>query len=556
MDLIHTCYSEFSQRRNYMDLVKYRKLLFKNIKFILEKWFDSEEHKEISNHEVYRFLHSIKGTAGTLELNGLLQKSEQLLQMLDLDDEKLWDQMDLQNFLSDLIELTYECENFEELIEIEQVIHEGQAPLIQIIDDDVSMLMLLKDILEEQGWIVMTHTDPDKAVKHYFEMQPDCLILDICLSQKDGFQVLEDIRLHNEKYFTPVIMISINNDKQSRIKAYKLGADDFVSKPIDMEEFVVKLNRHLQRKKIFDQSVLIDELTKVYNRRFLEEDLPRYFQEFKRTGQTFTIGMLDLDYFKKVNDTYGHSMGDQVLVEFAQYIRSHIRGTDTIYRYGGEEFSIVFPKTTSEEAKCRLNQLIEDFSRKVFNFKDMHFSVTFSAGIYAVENEMVTMAEALRSADEALYEAKRIGRSRVESLNLTLLPTKKKKLNISVIDDDVLVRTILSQILQSLKINHFDVNIEVFENGPAFFDSEQAKEDVNHFLILDGVMPIMDGIEVLQKVKQGKNAYQYTVLMLTGRKSEDEIARALNLGADDYVTKPFSVTELQARIERLLKRVK
>ncbi len=71
-----------------MDFVKYRKLLFKNIKFVLAKWFDSEEHKEISNEEVYRFLHSIKGTAGTLELNGLLQKSEQLLKMLDLDDEK------------------------------------------------------------------------------------------------------------------------------------------------------------------------------------------------------------------------------------------------------------------------------------------------------------------------------------------------------------------------------------------------------------------------------------------------------------------------------------
>ncbi len=464
--------------------------------------------------------------------------------------------MDLQNFLSDLIELTYECENFEEFIEIEQVIHEVQAPLIQIIDDDVSMLMLLKDVLEQQGWMVMTHTDPDNAVKHYFEMQPDCLILDICLSEKDGFQVLEDLRVHNEKHFIPVIMISVKNDKESRIKAYQLGADDFVGKPIDIEEFVVKLNRHLQRKKIFDQSVLIDELTQVYNRRFLEDQMPRYFQEFKRTGQPFTIGMLDLDYFKKVNDTYGHSIGDQVLVEFGQYIRSHIRGTDMIYRYGGEEFSILFPRTTSVEAKYRLSQLIDGFSQKVFKADDQHFSVTFSAGIYEVENAMETMAEALRRADEALYEAKSRGRSRVESSNLTLLPIKKKKLNISVIDDDILIRTLLSQILQHLKIDRFDVNIEVFENGPAFLDSNQAKEEINHFLILDGVMPIMDGIEVLQKVKQGKNAYHYTVLMLTGRKSEDEIARALKLGADDYVTKPFSVSELQARIERLLKRVK
>ena len=105
-------------------------------------------------------------------------------------------------------------------------------------------------------------------------------------------------------------------------------------------------------------------------------------------------------------------------------------------------------------------------------------------------------------------------------------------------------------------MDHLDINIEVFESGPAFFESKQAKEDVNHFLILDGVMPSMDGMEVLQKVKQGENAHHYTVLMLTGRKSEEEIAHALQLGADDYVTKPFSVAELQTRIKRLLKRVK
>ena len=149
--------------------------------------------------------------------------------------------------------------------------YHSSAPLIQIIDDDVSMLILLKDVLEEKGWMVMTHTNPEKAVKQYFEMKPDCLILDIQLPHKDGFQVLQEIQEHNEKYFIPTIMISVKNNKQIRIEAYQKGADDFFEKPIDIEEFVAKVDRHLQRKKIFDQSVLIDELTQVYNRKFLVE---------------------------------------------------------------------------------------------------------------------------------------------------------------------------------------------------------------------------------------------------------------------------------------------
>ncbi len=387
-------------------------------------------------------------------------------------------------------------------------------------------------------------------------MKPDCLILDIQLPQKNGFQVLQEIQQHNEKYFIPTIMISIENNKQVRIKAYQEGADDFFKKPIDIEEFVVKVGRHLQRKKIFDQSVLIDELTQVYNRKFLVNSLPRFFQDFKRSGQTFSVCILDIDFFKKVNDTYGHLMGDRVLRDFAQYIKGNIRSLDMIYRYGGEEFVIVFPKTTNEEAKGRLNDLIKGFSQIVFTCKEMNFSVTFSAGVFTVKDEAVTVEEALKGADRSLYEAKRLGRARVECSQMTLNAYKKSMLNISIIDDDIIIRTLLAQIMESLPIDDLELNIKVFENGPSFLQSEHANEDVNHFLILDGVMPVMDGIEVLQKVKQGINAHRYKVLMLTGRKSKNEIERALKLGADDYVTKPFSVTELQGRIERILERMK
>ncbi|WP_407407446.1 diguanylate cyclase [Peribacillus sp.] len=532
---------------------KYKNTLYRNIKKQLSDWLELDKTKMVTTNEVYRFLHSIKGTAGTIELGGLMLISENLLGKLDEDSDGVWKQDDLENLLFALIEHTYEYEHFAEVEIKEKPAHDTQAPLIQIIDDDISMLILLKDILEEKGWMVITSSDPVKATKQYFEMQPDCLILDIQLPTKDGYQVLQDIHFHNEKYFIPKIMISIQNDKQSRIKAYKMGADDFISKPIDIEEFVVKIERHIQRKKIFDQSVLIDELTQVYNRRFFEDMLPRYFQDFKRNGNLFSISIIDLDHFKRVNDTYGHAMGDVVLLEFAQFIKNNIRSSDLICRYGGEEFVIIFPQTANEEARNKLTELIKIFSTKSFTYEQQHFSVSFSAGVYTVHDESITPKEAFEEADSSLYEAKRLGRARVGSIQKTSI--KKKYLNVSVIDDDIIIRTILTKILQSMDFPLYDLHIAVYEDGDSFLNSNRANENIAHFLILDGVMPTMDGIDVLKKVKKGSNADCFTVLMLTGRKSSGDIATALKLGADDYVTKPFNITDLQARMERLIKKI-
>ncbi|MEH7524930.1 response regulator [Bacillus sp. JJ1503] len=539
-----------------MDLKKYRNHLFQTMKNKLEAWLYSDEAEKIQGEEIYRFLHSIKGTSGTLQLDDLMILAKNLLDQLKEDDQKDWDQLELKTFLFPLIQFTYEYEHFNELVVHDTPNGNDKAPLIQIIDDDVSLLMFLKDALEENEWMVITHTNPEIAVKKYFEMKPDCLILDIELPNKDGFQVLKEIQEHSEKYFIPTIMISVNNSRQVRIEAYQKGADDFFKKPLDMDEFIVKVNRHLQRKKNFDQSVLIDELTQIYNRKYLAESLPRYFQDFKRTKQAFSVCLADIDFFKKINDTYGHLMGDRILKDFAQYLKQNTRSLDMVYRYGGEEFIIVFPKTSKGEAKNRLNEFIIDFSKIEYTYDEKSFSVTFSAGICEVNDESISVEEALKRADNSLYEAKRLGRARVECLQSLPDQFKKPIINISVIDDDVIIRTLLAQLLESLNIKHIDLNIKTFEDGPSFFLSEHAKENVNHFIILDGVMPIMDGLEVLQKIKQGDRDHKYKILMLTGRNSKKEIEQALKLGVDDYVTKPFYTQELRARIQRLLNQMK
>ncbi|SOC09532.1 diguanylate cyclase (GGDEF)-like protein [Ureibacillus xyleni] len=538
-----------------MNLQKYKSLLFQNIKQNLSKWFDSNEYETIPSTEVYRFLHSLKGTSGTLNLNGLAQLSIKLLEQLDEKSEFNWHKQELKDYLFKLIELSYQYEHFEEEVSEDDNTRDPQKPLIQVIDDDVSMLILLKDSLEENGWMVITSVDPEKAVEQYYQLKPDCLIIDYQLPTKLGFEALKEIQQHIEKYFIPRVIISVNNDKETRIKAYQNGADDFIAKPIELDEFLVRVERHLYRKQMFDQSVLIDELTQVYNRKFLEDNFSRLLQDYKRTGQAFVVSILDLDHFKKVNDTYGHLTGDLVLKEFAQFLKEQVRNVDRVYRIGGEEFIITFPRSNENEVKKLLTNLIEEFSEKLFTYEDTPFSISFSAGIYTVNDLHIPLKTAIREADAALYEAKRLGRARVECSKVNIDPSVKKVLNISVVDDDIIIRSILGKLLSGIQNEQLDINIGIYEDGPSFLKSDSAQNGEEHFLILDGMMPGMDGLEVLQAVKAGENSDKFTVLMLTGRKREEDIARALKLGADDYVTKPFSTTELEARITRLLKRV-
>jgi DNA-binding response OmpR family regulator len=132
--------------------------------------------------------------------------------------------------------------------------------------------------------------------------------------------------------------------------------------------------------------------------------------------------------------------------------------------------------------------------------------------------------------------------------------SSNNKLFISIIDNDEMVQSLLVRILNLMNIDHFEIYIKAYDDGVQFFESNNLEEAGEHLLILDGVMPNMDGIEILQKVKSTRsNVY---VLMLSGRKSQSEIEKALKLGADDYVTKPFSIKELQARVLQIIQRMK
>ncbi|WP_141433063.1 diguanylate cyclase [Bacillus sp. 03113] len=256
-----------------------------------------------------------------------------------------------------------------------------------------------------------------------------------------------------------------------------------------------------------------------------------------------------------MNDLFGHIIGDKVLLGFAQFLKENVRGTDTVFRYGGEEFIILFSRLTDVEAKVTLDRLLDQFAQRKFNASSETFSLTYSAGVYMINDQDISIQSAIKKADEALYFSKRNGRSRVELASKLKILQLKKPLYVSIIDDDVAMRRMLLRIIQSMEFDHVELKVQVFEDAIEFIKSNLVEEYGEHLLILDKILPGMNGMELLHKIKKLKNAQHIHVLILTGKKIEQDVALALSLGADDYVTKPFTISNFKARVQKLILKI-
>ncbi|MBB6444005.1 GGDEF domain-containing response regulator [Bacillus benzoevorans] len=534
---------------------KYQQHLLKNIRSQLNIWMEEKEH--ISHDDVYRFLHSIAGTAGTIGMSEMSSIAKDLMGQMKTLEVKDWTIKEIQDFILTLLSHCYEYSNNSvECNAAEQHVKDGQ-PFILVVDDETSMLMFLKEELEKYGWIVMVVSDPVKAISAFYDMRPDCVIIDIHMQKKDGFELLAFLKEKLKQWLIPTVMISIDNSKSNRMKTFELGADDFIAKPFEIDELYVRVKRHIERKKLIDNLILTDELTRVYNRKYTGFAYDTMCSSIGRRDESFCLAVLDLDHFKIVNDSYGHLTGDIVLKEFAAMLSNQCRSGDIVIRYGGEEFLLFMERVSAPQGKEILDRLLQDFQSHSFSIGEDSFTCTFSAGIVEVNRANDSLNYWIKLADDALYKAKSLGRKQIQISESNKKIIHKKPLRIAIIDDDPIIRTILedsfSRMTNELK---FALNVKTFRGGAEFLGAQWSYSNENYMVVLDGIMPEMDGLEVLQSLRATTRQNQYKVMMLTSRNSEKDIARALELGADDYVTKPFKMTELEARISYLCKRMK
>ncbi|MGO4889277.1 diguanylate cyclase [Anaerobacillus sp. MEB173] len=535
---------------------KYRQALMQNIQKQLADWMN--QSKKVSQQEIYRFLHSIQGTAATIGLEEIYRISSRVMEELDEDNEQAWEIDQVQHLLHELIITCYRNIQEKVLFEPSPVVTSNtNIPEILLIDDDLTLLMFLKEELEKQGWHVFATADPEKAISIFYDYQPDCVIVDLYLKEKTGLGVLSILNHKLNKQFIPQIMISVNNSKEVRMKSYELGADDFIAKPFDMSEFIIRVKRQLERKALVDRLVLIDELSGVYSRKHLKDSFERLCNESYRNETSFCLAILDLDHFKDINDQYGHLVGDEVIKEFASYLNKFSRKNDTVFRYGGEEFVLLIPNTQVDHAENILERLLEGFSSKEFTEDHKTFNVTFSAGVVEINDANIELEYWVKTADAALYNAKQSGRNQIKRWDRKLRKTPKRVIKAAIVDDDPIIRSIMLEVLKKItEEGSITIEASPFKSGNELFEKEWHKTESSGLIILDGVMPDIDGIEVLKRIRAMEHQDRFTVLMLTARKSEKDISQALQLGADDYVAKPFNIHVIEDRIKRLIRKLK
>jgi len=302
---------------------------------------------------------------------------------------------------------------------------------ILIAEDNLVSRKFLEKILVKAGHELVFTENGLKALEYFDEKFFPIVLTDWIMPEMDGLELCRAIRKRNTKGYVFIILLTSNDSKDEIVTGLEAGADDYLTKPVHPSELVVRLNTarrilDLERsmKKANEEIRTLsnkDFLTGCFNRSFLNERLPQEIERSERYKRPLSLIMCDIDYFKKVNDTYGHLTGDFVLKKFTEKISESIRsGVDWIARYGGEEFLIVLPETDLKSCCALAERLRMVISKTVINRGKQDICITASFGVscfnpvdLVICDNSVSSDILISQADQCLYRAKNEGRNRV-----------------------------------------------------------------------------------------------------------------------------------------------
>jgi two-component system cell cycle response regulator len=255
----------------------------------------------------------------------------------------------------------------------------------------------------------------------------DLIVVSLGMRGFDGLRLCSQLRSLPEGRHVPILVVVSDGDRRKLTQALEMGVNDYLTRPVDKNELVARVRTQLRKKRYADrlrhnvqlslEMAITDQLTGLHNRRYMSRHLDTLLENAKKNGRPLAFVIMDIDFFKLVNDTYGHDIGDEVLKEFASRIAANVRGIDLACRYGGEEFVVAMPDTDIAFATTiaeRLRQSIETTPVRISRVPG-ELRITISIGIARCEGADDTAEALLRRADQALYRAKRTGRNRVVS---------------------------------------------------------------------------------------------------------------------------------------------
>ena len=300
----------------------------------------------------------------------------------------------------------------------------GNENNILIVDDEIGVRDSMHEFIEMAGFRSTIASSAEEAIDLLKKNNIQVVITDIMLPGMGG---LELTKLIKRKFNTDVIVMTGYSGDYSYEEAINMGASDFVIKPVRLEELLLRLKRVLKERELTQERVrmmeklqrlaITDGLTKLHNSRSFYSQLEVEVDRFNRYKHPLSLLLLDIDHFKEYNDNYGHLEGDKVLVRISQLIKACLRKLDTAYRYGGEEFTVILPETSGEEAVLvaeRIRKTIQTEKFKPESAKELGITISIGVAQYAAEEQLSTF---IQRADKAMYHSKQEGRNRVTSLS-------------------------------------------------------------------------------------------------------------------------------------------
>ncbi len=312
-----------------------------------------------------------------------------------------------------------------------------QWPIL-VVDDEESLRNILSEVISEAGYPVTAVESAERALESLRDVSHPVVITDIRMPGMSGIQLLQEIK--KVRPDTQVVIMTSHASMETAIEAIRCGAYDYLIKPFESLDIVIslvarvvekirlmeenhRLVEDLQRKnreletvnRAIQELAVRDGLTGLYNHRYFQESLSQEMTRSRRHGRVFSLVFLDVDFFKRYNDTYGHVEGDRVLKTLAHILKERLRNTDLAARYGGEEFVILLLETPKDKALLLAEDLRKRIEAASFSGGQggSPVSITVSLGVAAFPEDGEETTLLVQTADQALYEAKRSGRNRV-----------------------------------------------------------------------------------------------------------------------------------------------
>jgi two-component system, cell cycle response regulator len=289
---------------------------------------------------------------------------------------------------------------------------------VLIIEDHPDQRDLLAIVLQREGYKVVTAANGLEALEKLALEKVHIALSDIMMPKMDGFELINKIRSNSALRQIYIILITARIQEGDRVRGLDLGADDYITKPFSFSELLARVrvgSRVVQYQQHLEHQTQIDSLTGLFNRRALEKKIGEEFERSKRYGHPLSVVILDIDNFKKINDTYGHHGGDAALVKISEILRERSRSSDFPSRFGGEEFVLVLPETDQDSAIQVARKFHEEIRSCSFGTVDKPFLLTVSMGLTSTtKKEYSDWREMVADADCALYQAKNTGKDRIE----------------------------------------------------------------------------------------------------------------------------------------------